>query len=46
VQNDEDLRATVRKLEEKYDNDLIGIPSPHDDEEEAEDQQEADEEDN
>ena len=42
VENDEELRATVRKLEEQYDNELIGAPSP-DEEEETEDQ-EADEE--
>jgi predicted ATP-grasp superfamily ATP-dependent carboligase len=44
VQNDEELRATVRKLEEKYDNELIGVPTSPDDEEEAEDQQHTDEE--
>ena len=43
VGNDEDLRATVRKLEEQYDNELIGAPS-HDEEEETEDQEQADEE--
>lgn len=42
VQNDDDLRATVRKLEDQYDNELIGAPPPEE-EEEAEDQ-EADEE--
>lgn len=46
VQNDEELRATVRKLEEKYDNELIGVPTPHDDEEETENQQHTDEEEN
>jgi predicted ATP-grasp superfamily ATP-dependent carboligase len=43
VGNDEELRATVRKLEEQYDNELIGAPS-HDEEEETEDQEQADEE--
>jgi len=43
VGNDEDLRATVRKLEEQYDNELIGAPS-HDEQEETEDQEQADEE--
>lgn len=42
VENDEELRATVRKLEEQYDNELIGAPSQE--EEETEDQEQTDEE--
>jgi hypothetical protein len=36
IEKDEDLAKTVRKLEEQYDNELIGVESPEDDEEEDE----------
>ncbi len=38
VEKDEDLAATVRKLEEQYDNELIGVKTPVEDEEEEEEE--------
>jgi hypothetical protein len=40
VEKDDDLAQTVRKLEEQYDNDLIGVPTSADQDEEPEDAEE------
>ena len=44
VQRDKKLAATVRKLEEQYDNELIGVVPPVDEIEEGEHEEEAEEE--
>jgi hypothetical protein len=36
VEKDEDLASTVRKLEEQYDNELIGVPPPDSNDEQIE----------
>ncbi len=44
ITNNEELQATVRRLEEQYDNELIGVPTPTADEEEEEEEEEHEEE--
>jgi len=43
VQKDPELAATVRKLEERYDNELIGEPADHDEDEDQGEEHEEDE---
>ena len=44
VEHDKKLAATVRRLEEQYDNELIGVAPPEDEEEEMGEEAEEEEE--